>query len=588
MINFKNCSRDPDAKSQLVSHALKRAPGMTTELSEVEILHEHSERRPASPNIGTIPVNRWLNSVTQSESATDTDDSTPTDPLDIQIHPSQSATNIDSVPRPLLVKSRTTGDADVRRYDESRRQFLNANEAPLATRRFTLANDYGLDELRAPPILPDRERRKSLEHAWSRRPSIAVPQPPKQRLFDDFVVGCWITFLSIWGSLARIGLSALSTYPGEPVFPLIWSQFVGCALMGFLLQDKSLFPKEDRYVALYIGLTTGLCGSITSFSSFMWECFQSMANIDPYYDRATGRNVLALAAQVIITLCVSIAALRFGAHVAQLMRHSIPSIRQMGKLKRYLDVMGIILGVAGWAAAGIMAGLIPKWRAELFTAVLGPAGTSPSQLIKVFWPVGALCRWQLSRFNPVIPSFPLGTFSANIIATLILGIAILIQGRNHVTLTQICCQLLYGVENGFCGCLSTVSTLAVELDTLIRGHAYVYATVSIFVGIVILAIVVGVPAWTVGYQPMCGLWFELLHGEDRKWLQVEVSAYEFVLFVAAAKTDEDCTGTTRRDWLMKTDVEVKVMDRYASDRRRDIVNYDFVEINSGRWDGWDK
>ena len=43
--------------------------------------------------------------------------------------------------------------------------------------------------------------------------------------------------------------------------------------------------------------------------------------------------------------------------------------------------------------------------------------------------LGALCRWQLSRFNPRVPSFPLGTFSANILATLILGTMNLIQGR---------------------------------------------------------------------------------------------------------------------------------------------------------------
>ncbi len=42
---------------------------------------------------------------------------------------------------------------------------------------------------------------------------------------------------------------------------------------------------------------------------------------------------------------------------------------------------------------------------------------------------GALCRWQLSRFNPRIPSFPLGTFTANILATLILATMNLIQGR---------------------------------------------------------------------------------------------------------------------------------------------------------------
>ena len=110
----------------------------------------------------------------------------------------------------------------------------------------------------------------------------------------------------------------------------------------------------------------------------------------------------------------------------------------------------------------------------------------------------------MSRFNPVIPSFPLGTFSANISATVILGIVIIIQGRAR-SITAISCELLYGLENGFCGCLSTISTLAVELDTLMRRHAYKYATVSVAVGVGVMVIVVGIPAWVVGYVPVCGL-----------------------------------------------------------------------------------
>src|SRR3979490_2526092 len=99
---------------------------------------------------------------------------------------------------------------------------------------------------------------------------------------------------------------------------------------------------------------------------------------------------------------------------------------------------------------------------------------------------GALCRWQLSRFNPFAPSFPLGTFTANISATVILGIAIVIQGRSSVTsISTISCAIFHGIDNGFCGCLSTISTFAVELDTLIRKHAYVYATVSIGVSLVL-------------------------------------------------------------------------------------------------------
>jgi fluoride ion exporter CrcB/FEX len=344
---------------------------MTTEQSADPILPEPPIPNPQTDN---IPLQQWTSS-SQPESSTDTGISTPIDPLDPQ-RPQSSRTLEDSIPRPLLVKARTTGDFIQHRHDESRRRFLIDNGGPLAARNFPLSDDYGLDELRAPPILPDRERRKSLEHAWSHKPTSLLQRTLRQRLHEDIVVASWITFLSIWGSLARIGLSALSTYPGQPVFPLIWAQFVGCAVMGFLLQDKTLFPKEDRYVALYIGLTTGFCGSVTSFSTFMWNCFQALANIDPYFERARGKNVLALFSQVIITLCISIAALRFGAHCAQLTRHLLPSVRQMGRLKPHLDSLGILLAVAGWAAAGVMTGVIPKWRPELFTAVLAPAGES--------------------------------------------------------------------------------------------------------------------------------------------------------------------------------------------------------------------
>lgn len=36
---------------------------------------------------------------------------------------------------------------------------------------------------------------------------------------------------------------------------------------------------EIRYIPLYVGLTTGLCGSITSFSSWMADVFQAFAQI---------------------------------------------------------------------------------------------------------------------------------------------------------------------------------------------------------------------------------------------------------------------------------------------------------------------
>ena len=368
---------------------------MTTELSAGPILLDSSEtqQQPRPNDNSTPPLSVEDPSPSQPESSSDTGISTPIDPIDT----SRSAVEDDDVPRPRLVKARTAGDYLDRKREEARRRFAAENGILWAARGFDIPDDYGLDELRAPPILPERERRKSLEHAWSKRPP-SLKRSFRQRLYEDIAVGSWITFLSIWGCLARIGLSALSDYPGAPVFPLIWSQFVGCSIMGFLVQDKILFPKDDRYVALYIGLTTGFCGSITSFSEFIWNSFQALANLDPYYPRSAGHNVLALAAQVLITLCVSIAALRFGAHVAQVTRRLLPSVRQMTELRRYLDALGITLAIAAWIASAIMIGLIPKWRLELFATLFAPVGTLPFLLVFVS-PLILRCNYSLATFT---------------------------------------------------------------------------------------------------------------------------------------------------------------------------------------------
>jgi fluoride exporter len=105
----------------------------------------------------------------------------------------------------------------------------------------------------------------------------------------------------------------------------------------------------------------------------------------------------------------------------------------------------------------------------------------------------------------VVPSFPLGTFAANMTATIVFGVAMLTQGLIRSPLSAMSCSILYGIIDGFCGCLSTISTFAVEIDTLTRINAYVYAMVSISGGITILVLLVGIPSWIVGFAPMCDL-----------------------------------------------------------------------------------
>ena len=165
---------------------------MTTELDANPILSE-----PPTPTQNTtdIPLSQWPDLIrNQSPSSSDTGESTPRDPLDAssQIHHTPRSLEDAAVPRPRLVKACTTGDLIQRVDYQSRRRFLIDNQGHIATPRFSVTfDDYGLDELRAPPILPDRARRKSLEHAWSHKPDL--PQKSfGQRIHDDIVVGSWI------------------------------------------------------------------------------------------------------------------------------------------------------------------------------------------------------------------------------------------------------------------------------------------------------------------------------------------------------------------------------------------------------------
>lgn len=109
---------------------------------------------------------------------------------------------------------------------------------------------------------------------------------------------------------------------------------------------------------------------------------------------------------------------------------------------------------------------------------------------------GTLCRYFLSvQVNPLKPSFPWGTLIANAFGTALLGAFHVLQGT-HVSPRV--CGLLQGLEDGFCGCLTTVSTFAVELHALQVRHAVRYALVSWAVGQLLLLVIMGPAFWSAG------------------------------------------------------------------------------------------
>ena len=110
---------------------------------------------------------------------------------------------------------------------------------------------------------------------------------------------------------------------------------------------------------------------------------------------------------------------------------------------------------------------------------------------------GTLMRYILStQLNTRLHLFPLGTLISNEFATAILAACHAIQ-RAPSSPPPVACSILQGFIDGFCGCLSTVSTLVVELRTLRSTKSWIYFIISFVLGQSTLLVVLG-PAWWSG------------------------------------------------------------------------------------------
>ncbi|KAL8715354.1 MAG: hypothetical protein Q9220_000687 [cf. Caloplaca sp. 1 TL-2023] len=436
---------------------------------------------------------------------------------------------------------------------------------------YNLPDDYqDLDELQVPsPVestVPERQQgyledRQSgnkesesplssdlVQEEEEKRISTAHIRPsPVSRLATELYTIAYLIFFSILGTLARLGLQALTFYPGAPVqTSILWPNVAGSFIMGFLIEDRKFFSGEDwiqnhhhhslssssfpsqhpldeeqqrerhttikKTVPLYIGLSTGFCGSFTSFSSFLRDIFLALANRLPVpishlsssgapidsastVSRNGGYSVMALLSVIIVTVALCLGALIVGAHLAIATERFTPSIKYLFA-RRFLDRGVVVLGFGCWLGAVLMAiwppdrhkGYPEYWRGTALFAI-------------VFAPLGCLARFYMSvALNSRIKSFPLGTFAINMIGTALEGIFWDLQhSQSTVGGGRVGCQVLQGMMDGFCGAATTVSTWVAELNGLRRRHAYFYGGMSVTVGVGILVCVMGSVLWGRGW-----------------------------------------------------------------------------------------
>ncbi|KAF9247280.1 CrcB-like protein-domain-containing protein [Melanogaster broomeanus] len=282
---------------------------------------------------------------------------------------------------------------------------------------------------------------------------------------------------SIFGVLSRLGLQALVTYSGQSIFPLAYIQATGCFIMGIGLGTKAPFGRF--YGPLYTAVTTGFCGSLTTFSGWQVDVFDSWVNTGQFH-RAGLQNFIDGLTKTWVTLVLSLASLTFGVYISGLIVPYFPALRPPSKNVRYtLTVISVLTYAATFPA---YFRLPANYRHQATAALL-------------FSYPGTLTRYLLSiNLNPRIKLFPLGTFTANALGTALLGLFHVLQGVPS-SVSPNACSILQGLGDGYCGCLTTVSTFAAEVKALEGWKAWLYVSLSWAVGQLLLLLIMGSSFW---------------------------------------------------------------------------------------------
>ncbi|KAG5367203.1 UPF0695 membrane protein [Yarrowia sp. B02] len=220
-----------------------------------------------------------------------------------------------------------------------------------------------------------------------------------------------IAVFAVAGAIAREGIEHLTLFNGS-FMPsgLVWANFGGCIVMGWVnATDLFAHVEKERGVTkkqipLFLGIGTGFCGSLTSFSTLMLEAFLYGANQNDTklgYPNA-GYGVQSVMAIGLINFGLSFAGLKVGHHLADL----IPLPPLSSRVERVLSSFIAAASVALFCIFIIFAALWKSWRWWTYLGLFGIPG--------------ALLRWQLSKLNGKLP---VGTFSANILACIVLAVS---------------------------------------------------------------------------------------------------------------------------------------------------------------------
>ncbi|XP_076919478.1 fluoride export protein 1-like [Bidens hawaiensis] len=270
---------------------------------------------------------------------------------------------------------------------------------------------------------------------------------------------------------------------------------VGSFLMGWFgvvfKGDTSNFSPE-----LAVGLTTGYLGSLTTFSG--WNQKMLELSVDGYWVF----SVLGL----VLGLFLVAYSFIFGVETAKGLKWAFNRTNLSSKCQvKYSTTSQTILIVVmvtmlGWLWGVSVTLLMKDFNTDSSTAHLW--------LGCIVGPLGVWIRFYLAQLNgqgvgrtQMMKWMPFGTLIANVTAACIMAAFATMKKYvkdEHFDIVAT------GIQFGFCGCLSTVSTFISEFEAMKESmhpwRAYVYTLTTMIVSFTLGTLIYSVPVWTEGWS----------------------------------------------------------------------------------------
>jgi fluoride ion exporter CrcB/FEX len=328
---------------------------------------------------------------------------------------------------------------------------------------------------------------------------------------EQVVIHSLIGIAVCGGCLLRVAMSGLRVFAAESNYSFQVFNVVGCVLMGFIVEHK-LFIHDSQQLGvlsrpLYAAITSGLCGSITSFSTMQIECSKSFflqwdMTWGNYASSHNGGRIF----EFLICQLGGIATPIIALHVGYFLGSTFSPLSN-SKLKgdgvnaenavkahppgtdivqlNYVFVLPFFLFLCTILLVTLvpLVGVQPPMEQVTSSCGLGI--------------LGAFVRFHLSKLNRKHKAFPLGTFIANVVGTWFAALVTLVSKFMSDPFDHPAQVTFYGLTMGFCGCVTTMSTFVKEIDDLSRINAYRYGLTSVAVSQVGVIFILCVYAFSV-------------------------------------------------------------------------------------------